>query len=125
VVAAVAAHQEIESDLVPAIATAFCSGISESGGMCGALTGGILALSMAGGRRSNADSREALYAQTRILISGFQDQFEAINCPDLIHIQLGTPEASAAYKAGGLSRQCEEYIRAATEQAVILLQEAD
>ncbi len=121
--AAVAAQQGIESDLIPGIATAFCSGLSETGGTCGALTGGILALSMARGRRSTDDGREALYQHTRALISGFEQKFGAARCPDLIHIQLGTPEASAEYQARGLSTQCEQYIREVTEAAVSLLQE--
>lgn len=123
--AAVAAQQGIDSDLVPAIATAFCSGLSETGGTCGALTGGILALSMARGRRSTDDGREALYEKTRALIGGFEQKFSAARCPDLIHIQLGTPEASAEYQARGLSTQCEQYIRQVTESAVALLQEEE
>ena len=121
--AAVAAQQGIESDLIPAVATAFCSGLSETGGTCGALTGGILALSMARGRRSQGDSRQALYENTRALIGGFEEKFAAARCPDLIHIQLGTPEASAEYQARGLSKQCEQYIRDVTERAAAMLQE--
>lgn len=124
-VAAVAAQQGIESDLIPAIATAFCSGLSQTGGTCGALTGGILALSMARGRRSTDDDREALYAKTQALVEGFEEKFKAVNCPDLIHIQLGTPEASAEYKIRNLSKQCEQYIREVTEKAVAMLQEAE
>ena len=41
--AAVAAHKGIESDLIPRIATVFCSGQAQMGGQCGALTAGLMA----------------------------------------------------------------------------------
>ncbi len=119
--AAVAAQQGIDSELVPAIATAFCSGLAETGGTCGALSGGILALSMVEGRQSIGDNREMLYANTRKLIENFEQTFQARNCPDLIHIQLGTPEASEAYQAQGLNKQCEQYIREVTRITTELL----
>ena len=103
------------------MATAFCSGLAETGGLCGALTGGILALSLVQGRRTNGDTREKLYANTRKLIQEFEERFENKNCPDLIHLQLGTPEASAEYQARGLKPQCEQYIRQLTRQTVELL----
>jgi len=122
-VAAVAVSQEINSDLIPGIATAFCSGLSETGGTCGALNGAILAVSLVEGRRSTRDSRERVYAKTRRLVSSFQEAFQHTTCPDLLQLQLGTPEASAQYQARGLHQQCEQYIRQVTHTAVKLLQE--
>jgi C_GCAxxG_C_C family probable redox protein len=120
-VAAVAAQQEIGSDLIPAVATAFCSGLAETGSQCGALSGGILALSMVQGRRSNGDNRELVYTNTRRLMDHFDRTFKARTCPDLIHIQLGTPAASEEYAARGLSSQCEQYIREVTKRTIELL----
>jgi len=91
--------------------------------MCGALTGGIMALSMTRGRRSIEDGREELYANTRALISGFEEKFGATRCPDLIHIQLGSPVASEEYQARSLHQQCEQFIREVTERTAAMLQE--
>ena len=78
---------------------------------------------MARGRRSTEEGREGLYEKTRTLIDCFEEKFEAARCPDLIHIQLGTPEASEEYRSRGLSKQCEQYIREVTSHTVALLQE--
>jgi len=40
VLLAIAGHKGIQSDLIPGIATGFCSGMSRTCGMCGAVTGG-------------------------------------------------------------------------------------
>jgi len=42
VVLALAKAQGVESDLLPKVATAFCSGMSRTCGTCGALTGAIM-----------------------------------------------------------------------------------
>jgi C_GCAxxG_C_C family probable redox protein len=97
--------------------------LSETNGPCGALTGAVMALSMGGGRTSVQDGREALYAKTKLLVAAFEIKFGAKNCTGLLQFQLGTPEASADYRARGLNRQCEGYVREAARLAVELLQE--
>lgn len=119
--AAVAASQGIESELVPKIATAFCSGLAETGGMCGALNGAIMGLSMLEGRGSEEDSRAALYAKVRQLIEVFEGQFGAKTCPQLLELQMSTAEASATNEERQLYWQCKEYVREATRMAVSLL----
>lgn len=99
--------------------------MAATGSTCGALNGAILALSMMQGRESMDDNRERLYANTQELVNGFKEKFEHTRCPELIHIQLGTPEASAEYQERGLSSQCEQYIRFTTQMAVILLAEEE
>ena len=119
--AAVAAHQGIESDLIPKIATVFCSGQAQTGGQCGALTAGLMALSMVEGRAGIEDEREALYQRANLLVDGFSEQFEHTHCPDLIQLDLKSPDASEQYQARGLKSQCEGYIRQVTERTVELL----
>lgn len=121
--AAVAASQGIKSNLIPGIATAFCSGFSETGGTCGALNGAVLAVSMVEGRRTIKDKRESVYGKTQQLVLIFQEKFQATKCPDLIQIELGTPRASEEYQTRGLHKQCETYIREMAYAAAELLQE--
>ena len=56
-----------------------------------------------------------------MLIEGFEHKFRHRDCPDLIQLQLGTPEASEEYKARGLKTQCEGYVREVTARTVELL----
>ena len=77
---------------------------------------------MVEGRRTSQDSRVSVYAKTKHLVNTFQNTFQDTQCPDLLQLQLGTPEASVEYQARGLSKQCERYIREITRVAVELLQ---
>jgi hypothetical protein len=80
-----------------------------------------MALSMVEGRSSVSDGRELLYRKANLLVDEFQQAFGYRDCPDLIQIQLGTPEASAEYETRGLKAQCEGYIRAVAARTVELL----
>ena len=106
------------------MATVFCSGLAQTGSICGALSGGLLALSMVEGRESDQDGREALYQKANILIDGFEDKFEHRDCTDLIQIQLGTPEASEEYQSRGLKTQCEGYIREVAARTAELISQS-
>ena len=121
--AAVAAHQGIESDLIPKMATVFCSGMAQTGGLCGALSGAILGLSLVEGRTIPEDPRERLYRHAQTLTAEFSAKFEAHHCPDLIQLDLSLPDASEQYHARELKSQCEVYIRWAAARAAELLSE--
>jgi C_GCAxxG_C_C family probable redox protein len=91
VLLAIAESQGIQSDLIPRIATGFCSGISRTGGMCGAVSGGIMGIGLVVGRDSPAESLEPAYALTQKLISRFEGQYGSVNCRQLIGCDLSTP----------------------------------
>ncbi|MBW8011897.1 MAG: C_GCAxxG_C_C family protein [Chloroflexi bacterium] len=76
----VAEANVIESDLIPAIATGFCSGIARTGGLCGAVSGGILGLGLITGRNSPGESVEKNYTQVQELIKKFEEKFGDTNC---------------------------------------------
>ncbi len=50
VLVALAKAQGVDSEILPRVATAFCSGMSRTYGTCGALTGAIMGVSLALGR---------------------------------------------------------------------------
>ena len=56
VLLSVAEYKGVRSDLIPKIATGFCSGISRSSGMCGAVGGAVMAVSLFTGRQSPGES---------------------------------------------------------------------
>jgi C_GCAxxG_C_C family probable redox protein len=84
VLLAIAESQGIQSDLIPRIATGFCSGISRSGGMCGAVSGAIMGINLVAGRNSPTESIEFSYTLTQKLINRFEKQFGSVNCCQLI-----------------------------------------
>ncbi len=70
--------------MIPRIATGFCSGISRTGGMCGAVSGAIMGIDLVTGRNSPAESLEANYALIQKLISRFEKQYGSVNCRQLL-----------------------------------------
>ena len=121
VVAELAHRQGIESDLLPAIATGFCGGVSRRGGMCGAVSGAVMAISLVDGRRCAADSQEQTYAAVQALVDGFTKEFGSINCPKLIGVDLGAEEGRAAFRARGLITRCRGFTCRAAEMAAEII----
>lgn len=120
VLLAVAQHSGIESPLIPAIATGFCSGLSRTSGMCGALTGGILGLNLVYGRDREVESVEQNYAVVRRLIAEFGEACGSTKCGELLGCDLGTPEGQLSFRENRLHERCREFTAVATKIAVSL-----
>lgn len=107
VVLAIAKSLGIESELLPKIATGFCSGMSRICGTCGALTGGILGINLAYGRSKPDESVEPAYSATQKLIKEFEKEFGSNNCFTLLGgCDLNTPEGQATFAEKGLIAEC-------------------
>lgn len=76
---------------------------------------------MVEGRNSIEAERENLYRKANLLVDGFKQEFKHTNCPDLLQLDLKSPDASEQYQARGLKSQCEGYIREVTARTVELL----
>lgn len=112
----------IRSCLIPRMATGFCGGMARSGEMCGAVTGGVLAIGLALGRDGLEGTREETYAAVRELLRGFRAAFGSDNCRELLGCDLGTPEGQAFFKEKGLGERCRRFTEAATRLAMELLE---
>jgi len=118
---ALAEKQGIQSDLIPRIATGFCSGIARTGGQCGAVSGAILGIGLAAGRRNITDPVDETYTLTRDLIQGFTERFGSVVCPQLLACDINTPEGQASYRERHLFDSCLDYVEEATRIALSLL----
>jgi C_GCAxxG_C_C family probable redox protein len=123
VVHALAKAQGVESDVLPKIATAFCSGMSRMCGPCGALTGAVMGVSLALGRTSADESVKAAYMATQQLVGEFEEKFGARNCDDLLGCDLSTPEGQATFRENRLHERCKAYTGTAAEIAARLISE--
>ena len=101
---AVAEKHKIQSDIIPAIASGFCGGMSRTAGLCGALVGGIMALGVIYGRNSSADSPKKIYALSEHLVRDFEKQFGSRNCSDLLGCDISTQEGEAVFEAKKLGK---------------------
>ncbi len=123
VLTAVAESRGIQSDLIPRLATGFCSGMARTGGPCGAVSGAIMAMGLSTGRQAPAESVEATYDLVRKLMERFQERFGSTNCRALLGCDLGTAEGQQTFRANHLIERCYDYAEGATCIAVSLLQE--
>ena len=104
-----------------AVASAFGSGLSCTEGMCGALSGGVLALSLAKGKGARHES-ETLSTEVKTLIEGFQATFGSTGCSTLLGFSLNAPDAGEKFKAKGcFTNQCSLYVKYVTEELEVLL----
>ncbi len=114
----------IQSDLIPKIATGFCGGVSRSCGMCGAVSGAIMALNIFYGRNIPNGPTEANYIAVRKLLGSFEDKFGSSNCKELTGCDLGTEEGHNTFMASRkLIAQCKEYTEEATRIAMSIIEE--
>jgi C_GCAxxG_C_C family probable redox protein len=113
----------IRSDLVPRIASGLCSGIARSGDLCGAVSGGILALGAIMGRSGPADSIDSIYAAVRELKRAFAQACGSTNCRELIGCDLGTEAGQRHFAEQGLRERCGGFVQTATRTVLAIADE--
>ncbi|MCP5085444.1 MAG: C_GCAxxG_C_C family protein [Rhodobacteraceae bacterium] len=119
VLSAIAREHDIQSPLIPGIATGLCSGMARTCGTCGALTGGILALNLIHGRSSPDESVETNYALVKQLIERFAEQNKTTNCAELLGCDLATEEGQQKFETQNLFEQCKAY----TKQSISIVRD--
>lgn len=101
----------IDSPLVPAVATAFGSGLARTDGMCGALTGGILALSLVNGRKNSDEKYDKLYADIAALKADFHATFGSCECTKLLGFSLSEGDAKEKFsKQNCRADKCAKFV---------------
>jgi len=110
--------------MIPKIATGLCGGISRTCGMCGAVSGSILALNLFYGRNKPSESADPSYAAVRKFLGIFEEKFGSTNCRDLIGCDLGTEEGYNTFiSSENLIEQCRKYTEEATGIAMSIIEE--
>ncbi len=118
VLAVIAKRYEIQSDIIPSIATGLCSGMGRTCGTCGAVTGGVLAVSLLNGRKSVDDSVERNYRAVQELLSSFTELYGTTNCADLLGCDLGSNLGQTKFTDQKLHRRCREFTSIAADLAI-------
>ncbi len=110
---------QVHEPVQPKIASAFGAGIGRRGSLCGALTGGILAISWAYGTNNpSSEERQPAYALAFEFYNRFQDICGTVLCRELIGYDLTVPEQQeAARQANVYMDQCVLFI----EHAITIL----
>ena len=95
------------------LATGFGGGMGRKQEVCGAISGGILVLSLLHGRGENDDrqNQEITYAEVRQLIERFEEKYSTVNCSKLLDgCVLETSEGQEQFKADNLILKCHDYV---------------
>lgn len=113
----------VRSELIPKIATPFGGGIGRRGSVCGALTGGVMAIGLKFGRIEAKDTkrREVSYNKALELSKRFEKEFGSALCYYLIKLDLTTEEGRKSIKAVRLEK-CISFVRFAARNAAQLME---
>lgn len=107
----------LEKGMALKIAGGFGAGMAREQEVCGALTGGIMAIGLKHGqdRENDQEAKEKTYALTRKLLARFRTQFGACRCLDLLGgCDLKTDAGQKRYSDEGLSdKVCRPCVRGA------------
>jgi C_GCAxxG_C_C family probable redox protein len=126
VLLAVAEKHNIQSVIIPGIATGFCGGMSRTAGLCGALVGGVMALGILYGRKSSDDSPKKIYALTERLVRDFEKHLGSRNCSEILGCDISTREGEAEFKAKNLMKTvCLDATVKATDLVMQVLENND
>jgi C_GCAxxG_C_C family probable redox protein len=85
----------IEKDVNPAIANLFAGGLGNTGSVCGAVAGAVMAMGLKKGRGATMEEGFANYALVQEFRRRYEAEMESINCRDLTGLDLTTQEGLA------------------------------
>ena len=121
VLLAVCESKDLESALIPRIASGFCGGVSNTNGMCGAVAGGILALNIVYGRDNANESKELNYQKVNQFQQSFTAKFGTTSCPGLTDCDLSTNEGQEKFKKLNVHQKCSDFTGEATRMVLELI----
>ncbi len=110
-------HWNGENELIPKIATAFGGGIGRCGSVCGALTGGVMALGIKHGtNKPSLEKRLKANELAQKFFKRFEKQHGSVLCRELIGYDLSVPEElEEARKAKVFEEKCINFVRKTVE----------
>jgi C_GCAxxG_C_C family probable redox protein len=114
VLLAIAENRGVTSDLLPKIATGFCAGVARTCGMCGAVSGGVMAIGLFCGRNSTTEPVLPTYETVRDMLKQVEERYGSTNCRELTGCDLGTDEGQKYFKDNNLKQKCREITETVT-----------
>jgi C_GCAxxG_C_C family probable redox protein len=102
------------------VAGAFGGGIGRSGGVCGAVSGALMALGLAYAKVEAEDdvARDRCYAEAKNLLEAFETRCGSVNCKDLLGYDVSIQaQYEEARDSGAFRTKCPLFLEAAVELA--------
>ena len=113
------------------VASVLGGGISGSGEVCGAVSGGVICLGIIGGTEGNElpeDFKEKR-GHIREVVKGFLNEFESnwgsVRCGDLVAMDKGELESKGLLRTtnGQLKNHCDDYVEWSRKRIIQLIKE--
>ncbi len=115
---------ETGNDVVPQIASAFAGGIGNTGAVCGAVVGAVMAISLKQGRTDTMEKMLGNLAVAGELRRRFEAEMGDIRCRELTGLDLSTEEGLRQLMSSDTPQKvCFPAVGTAYRLAVDLLQE--
>ena len=108
----------VPEEVILRAATGFGGGMGHTGGTCGVVSGGVLAIGLLSGSTDpeEKEAKDLTYALTQEFISRIVRKHGTISCTKLLGCDLSTDEGLARAREQNLTRiVCPRYIRDAVE----------
>lgn len=123
VLKSVAQAAGIDDPHVYKMASAFGSGMARTeGGLCGAMVGGMMALSLMQGRAKAGESLETLYRNVDRFKNAFEQEFGSCECAKLLGFSLNEYDAGSKFKEHNCkAEKCNHYVHFAANEIGKLL----
>jgi C_GCAxxG_C_C family probable redox protein len=118
---ALAEESGMGTEVIPAIATGFCSGMARTGGQCGAVSGAVIGIGLKSGREQPGDDVAPTYELVQEFLERFRERFGTTNCFELIGCDLNTDEGQRKFEEEGLIEKCRQYTAEAAGMAAAIL----
>jgi C_GCAxxG_C_C family probable redox protein len=104
----------IRNELIPRIASGFGAGIGGRGSVCGAISGGVMALGLKFGRADPKQENRA-YTFSSELLTRFEKEFGHVTCRELTGCDFTTEAGRIRYADEKMwATKCGQYIAGAT-----------
>ena len=113
-----------ENDVIPRIASAFAGGIGNTGAVCGAVVGAVMAIGLTQRRAHTMEETLRNLAVAREFRRRFEAEMETINCRELTGVDLSTDEGLKQFMSSDTpQRVCFPAVGTAYRLVVDLLKE--
>ncbi len=115
---------ETDNDIIPHIAFGFAGGIGNTGAVCGAVVGAVMAIALKQGRADSMEEAMAMLDVPQELRRRFEAEMGELTCRGLTGADLSTTEARMTYMDSDIPQTvCFPAVGAAYRIVVDLLKE--
>jgi len=112
-----AEYWKCKDELIPKVATAFGGGMARCGSVCGALTGGLMAIGIKYGTNEPPMGKETrAYELGETFYRRFEKQNGSVMCRELIGLDLSdTEQRKKAREEHVFEKKCTAFVKSAVE----------